>query len=320
MAESTTCPPAGRARADRGLLRRSGGALLTALLLVAVYYVGGAFWVSTIDDDTAFGREIEVPAGGARSVAVAAALIDREVNQHGWTANNPFFQPGSLLDNMPHYQMGIMGGLSRFALQLNDRIGRARGTSPVDGDLDAAAGRLRYPGNIWLFDLSASLAPTTSSERSYREGLEALERYNARLADGDAVFDRRADNLLDTLETFATDIGGLSANIDAELTNRPWLDVTADDVYYTNKGRLYAYYIVLRGLGADFKDVLDERRLNAVWAQMLESFRSAAELRPWVVLNGAPDAALMPSHLASQGFYLMRARTQLREVAGVLLR
>ena len=51
---------------------------------------------------------------------------------------------------------------------------------------------------------------------------------------------------------------------------------------------------------------------------MLESLRQAAGLDPLVVVNGATDGAVMPSHLASLGFYLLRARTQLREIVNIL--
>ena len=53
---------------------------------------------------------------------------------------------------------------------------------------------------------------------------------------------------------------------------------------------------------------------------MLDSMLKAAMLSPMVVVNGAPDAQIQPSHLASQGFYLLRARTQLREITNILLK
>ena len=53
---------------------------------------------------------------------------------------------------------------------------------------------------------------------------------------------------------------------------------------------------------------------------MLDSLRQAAVLDPLVVMNGDPDGSLLPNHLAVQGFYLLRARTQLREIGSVLLR
>jgi len=53
---------------------------------------------------------------------------------------------------------------------------------------------------------------------------------------------------------------------------------------------------------------------------MLGSMRTAAVLQPFVVVNGAPDSQFMPSHLATQGFYLLRARTQLKEIGNILLK
>jgi hypothetical protein len=39
-----------------------------------------------------------------------------------------------------------------------------------------------------------------------------------------------------------------------------------------------------------------------------------------IVWNGYPDGLLIPNHLAAQGFYLLRARTQLRELTSILLK
>jgi hypothetical protein len=85
-----------------------------------------------------------------------------------------------------------------------------------------------------------------------------------------------------------------------------------------NKGRLYAYYLLLRAMTIDFGKVISERDLSGPWTQMLDSFRAAATLQPWVVVNGDPAGQLLPSHLAAQGFFLLRARTQLKEVTDIL--
>jgi hypothetical protein len=294
--------------------------VLAGLLLV--YYLGGMAWLHRVDDDPDFAIESSAPEGGSRSVALTADLIDREINTHRWVANDPFFMPGSMLDNMPHYQQGIIAGLSRFAIELTDQIARTRGSSQVDPDLNNASGLLRYPGTVWIFNLSTSLAPTASSESQYRQAMVALRAYNERLAAGNAVFETRADNLLATLDRIAADIGSSSAALDQHLAEHSGfgLDFQADDVFYANKGRLYAYYLLLRELGVDYARVIQERDLTAAWAQMLESFRAAATLQPWVVVNGAPDSQFSPSHLASQGFFLLRARTQLREISNILLK
>jgi hypothetical protein len=300
----------------------TGRALLALLILIALYYVLGALIVHRIDDDPAFAAPAAAGGGGSRAVAIAAALLEREVDDHQWVANDPFFLPGAVLDNMPNYQQGIVAALSRFGIEMTDQIGRTRGSSQADADLDKAAGLLKYPGDIWLFDFSTSWAPTASSEAQYRAARAALVSYNQRLSGGSAVFERRADNLLATLERIAADLGSASAVIDRHIVEEAGspLDFEADDIFYRNKGRLYGYYLLLRELGVDFEKVILDRDLAHAWAQMLETFETAATMQPWVVLNGAPSSQFVPSHLAAQGFYLLRARTQLREVTNILLK
>jgi hypothetical protein len=322
MAETETTLHPAELAAPRPWYRRRRLFWLPVILLglLLVYYLGGMFWLHRIDADPQFGLETSAPEGGSRSVALTADLIDREINTNRWVANDPFFMPGSMLDNMPAFQQGIIAALSRFAIELTDQIARTRGSSQVDADLNTAAGLLRYPGTIWIFDLSTSLAPTASSESQYRRAMTALRDYNQRLAQGDAVFETRSDNLLETLNRIAADIGSSSAALDEHLAQSGFgLDFQADDLFYANKGRLYAYYLLLRELGQDYARVIAERGLAPTWNQMLDSFRAAATLQPWVIVNGAPDGQLLPSHLAAQGFFLLRARTQLREITNILL-
>src|SRR3546814_15411933 len=76
-----------------------------------------------------------------------------------------------------------------------------------DWSSDVCSSELRYPADRWIFDFSASLAPVASSDSQYRAAQQALRDYNGRLAAGSATFDRRADNLLQTLERIADDLG-----------------------------------------------------------------------------------------------------------------
>ena len=133
--------------------------LLLIGLLVA-YYLGGMLWLHEIDDDPDFALPTSALEGGSHAVAVAADLMDREINTHRWVANDPFFMPGTLLDNMPNFQQGIVSAVSRLTLELTDQIARTRGSSQADPDLERAAGLLRYPGTIWIFDIRTSWAPT----------------------------------------------------------------------------------------------------------------------------------------------------------------
>ncbi len=303
-------------------LRTIGLVPLVLVVLLLIYYIGGMIWLTKVDDSIEFGQPSTAPEGGSLTVALVADLIEREIETHRWVANDPFFMPGSFLDNMPNYQQGIMTAASRFAIELRDQIARTRGSSPVDNNVEKAAGFLVYPGDVWVFNLKESWAPTASSEKQYRQAMEALRAYNQAVAEGGAIFAPRADSLQATIDRITADIGSASAGISRHIRENSswWLDFEADDVFYANKGRLYAYYLLMRAMQEDFADVIVEKGLRNAWRQTMVSLEEAATLNPWVITNGAPDSQFRPSHLAAQGFYLLRARTQLKEISNILLK
>ena len=292
-------------------------------LFLLLYYPVGMILAHQLNDDVNYQtpEEFQV-AGGSRAVAVASALIDREVTQTKWVANKPWIFPSSVLDNMPNFQMGLVYAISRFAIEMTDVLGRTRGSSQADADLDKASGLLKYDGTIWVWEPTTSLMPTASAERQYVAGQKALMRYNTRLSEGNAIYDKRADNLIAFLQRVESDLGSASASLDKRTleSNAGWFDFTADDIFYATKGRLYGYYLLLREIGIDFENVIAEKNVDTVWTHMLDSLRIAAAMDPLIVANGANDGFLIPSHLAAQGFYLLRARTQLKEVENILLK
>ena len=305
-------------RVRAGLIARA--ALIVTLILFVAYPLYAWFY-STIDDNPSFAPPPDrMKPGMSRAVAATSALINREVNGHGWVANDPWFWPTALLDNMPNYQRGMMGALARFSFELTDQIGRARGSSEADSDLQTAAGLLQYPPDVWAWDPSVSFWPTATTESQYRKAMRALRTYNNRLAAGQAVFDTRTDNLQFTLDRIAADLGSSSAIIESHVRETAGFPIQnkTDDVFYSVKGQMYGYYIVLKGLQTDFAEVIKQRNLQKPWANMMESFRSGIALRPNVVLNGAPDSDVFACTLCGEGFYLLRARTQLREITNIL--
>ena len=288
-------------------------------MLLVIYYPLGALIVENIDDDAQFAPQGVAP-GESRAVAIAADLVSREIDVHQWTPMQPFFVPAAILDNMPNFQRGIMAALGRFSTEMMDQVGRTRGSSQVDRDLEQARGFLNEQPNIWIWQPSVSVMPTATSAQKYRAGRDKLIAYNKRVAAGQAVFERRSDNLQALIDRIANDIGSDSAVSAQHIVERggDLFDLQCDDIFYFNKGRLYASYLLLRELGSDFQNVVRDRDLTNAWHGMVETFRIAAELHPWVVWNGYPDGLLVPNHLAAQGFYLLRARTQLREISSIL--
>lgn len=291
------------------------------LYALLIFWPLAMWWVHQVNDDLDYiNPDFEITdEKGSYSVAMAASLIQRETREHRWTPNDPFFYPGAWLDRMPAYQMGIMKAIGRFALELSDQIGRTRGSSKVDQDLEKAKGLLQYSPHVWVFDFSTSVIPTTASDKQYLAGKDALLRYNKRLMNGEAVFERRSDNLKQTLDRIASDMGALSGKLAERVDERPLIDTEADELYYQVKGSMYAYAMLLRALQGDFADVIAEKNLINVYDQMLESFEQGARLNTFFVLNCAPDSQLCPNHLAAEGFYVLRARTQLKEVINILM-
>ncbi len=295
-----------------------GRAPLLIVLLIALYYGIGMIWIHEVDDDLELAYT--VGKGESHAVAVAAELLHRETEINRWTAQDPFFMPAAALDNMPNFQQGIIQALARFSLEMLDQIGRSRGSSQSDKDLQEAVSQLQYRGDVWYFDPSVSWLPTTTSEDRYRAARQRLLAYNKRLGAGSAVFEVRADNLLETLDRMSKDLGSASQIIDEhiKLHSGDLIDFKVDDIFYNIKGRLYGYSLVLKALGKDFESIIAEKGLAPVWARMIESLETAARIDPLIVVNGTPDAQIRPSHLSNQGFYLLRARTQLGEISDIL--
>ena len=75
----------------------------------------------------------------------------------------------------------------------------------------------------------------------------------------------------------------------------------------------------MKALESDFAKVLADRELGPLYGELLESMQAAAEQDPIIVANGSIDG-FVANHLSMQGFYLLRARTQLREVTNILLK
>jgi hypothetical protein len=302
--------------AGRRWLKRSKWIALAILVALLLYYPVGMIIVHRINDDPEFSAG-DVPQGQSKAVALAAALIQREVIDSPWPANDPFFMPGYALDNMPNFQHGIQQALSRFTTEMADQIGRSRGSASADLDLSNARSFLNYAPDKWYVSAASISA---NSETQYQQAMVKLRSYNERLAAGKAAFEPRADNLMSTLDRIGKDLGAASNAIDEEidLYSGDWYDLNADNVFYYNKGLLYANALLLRDLGVDFKNVLDERGAGNVWQRMVGSMLEGAELQPLIVINGAPNAMVEPNHLTAQGFYLLRARTQLEELTDIL--
>lgn len=325
------------------ILRAIVGLLLVVWLGGYLYFFWNTQYWNNFDPDyvadySLSGRTIEPGEASERQgvcgtsaiVEIAAGLIDFNVNQNAWVPAmflsklgffgvdwkyTPFF------DNKAAFQLGINQVMRRTSIELVDRLGRVRGTSQIDQNLQDARGDLSYDEEAWYWGLSP-FGPQLPAWSKYRNARKNLLAFNDRLSRCEATFDPRADNMLEFLDRVASDIGSTSDILRArmEASNAGWFDPRADDRFWFAYGQLYAYYGILSASRQDFLTVFAERGLGQLWSRTIEQLRSALNIQPMIISNGGEASWIMPSHLATMGFYLLRVRANLVEIRDVLKR
>ncbi|MEO0327332.1 MAG: DUF2333 family protein [Pseudomonadota bacterium] len=334
----------------RNLYRTSGwilkGLLLVLLICILIPYTL-FFWNSiwTRDYQVNYTQRLNLdryvveagnrmPEGSASEcgpsaiIDVSRDLIDFNVNRNSWMSAWLVYKLGLFgipwdstpwMDNKASFQRGVHRGVTSAAIEMRESLGRVRGSSERDEDLNDALSNLQIDEYNWYFGLNPFGFKQTAWG-SYRQARKEMGEYNMRLAGCDANFDARADNLSNFLDRIAKDIGSTTAVIKdrSEQYNWGWFDTRADNVFMEANGQLYAYLGLLRATRNDFQDIIRRRNLDSLWDTMDEQLNSAVELNPLIVSNGAEDGFVMPTHLTTIGFYILRVRTNLTEMRDVL--
>lgn len=263
-------------------------------------------------------------------VDVTADLIDFNVNQNAWISSMLLYKLGLFgldwedtpwMDNKAAFQRGVNQTIRRTAVELVDALGRVRGTSGINSDLQRARGNMQFDEETWYFG-SDSLLPKTPTPNYYRTAMADLRKFNTALESCEAIFDGRSDNLIEFLDRISNDIGSTSAIIRerSEFHNGGWFDTRADDRFWFAYGQLYGYYGILSAAGADFDAVIKARGIEPLWTESIKQLRSALKIQPAIISNGREDGWIMPTHLATMGFYILRVRSNLVEMRDVLAR
>jgi hypothetical protein len=312
----TATPPKPVQTGKRRWLRSAFVALVP---LALIYNVVGALLLSKVDDNLAFAPgKNDLPANGSRVVAALSSLMDREVSQNGWKPDDPWFFPTFLMDNMPNYQLGIVKTVRQTTLELKDHIARLRGAGGTDQDLEEAYQSLSFAPDKWYVNASAPLVSSTSGN-NYKRAVKSLRKYNARVAAGQTLFERRSDTLAATLNRLALSLGNGSDMLDkqVELGQKKIIDLKADDAFYDARGQAYAAYVILSGLRADYPDLIAQRQLGKLWDDMLQDLRELIQIDPLIVTNGK-SGGLVPNDLMAQNAKLGQVRSRLREITSIL--
>lgn len=266
---------------------------------------------------------------------VASTLLDK---RGGYLANDRL-PPGLWLDNIPSWEYGVLVQVRDLSRALRKDFARSQSQSAEDGDLARAEPLFNFNNNSWVLP---------SSESQYREGISALNRYQARLSEPsqkNALFYARADNLNNWLGDVNTRLGSLSQRlsasvgrvklnstlkteaavevkpgevpqVDEEIVETPWLQI--DNVFYEARGQAWALSHLLRAIEVDFADVLAKKNATVSVRQIIRELEASQEpLWSPVVLNGSAFGVLA-NHSLVMANYISRANAAVIDLRQLL--
>lgn len=310
------------------LIGRIVGGTVAGYLLICLAL---AFWWDTEPDEfdvVANAQEMAAARGqrvvtGSTTTTTLIRLVSTLLDKRGGFLSNDVFPPGVWMDNVPNWEFGVLVQARDAARAARIDLSRSQSQSAEDPDLSEAEGKFFFDNSSWAFP---------PSESEYRDGIELLERYLARLADPNqpnAQFYARADNLRNWLAGVETRLGSLSQRLSAARGKRqlnidlagdtaatqataapsesevktPWLEI--DDVFYEARGHTWALIQLLRAIDQDFADVLDGKNARVSLRQIIRELEPTQDpLWSPMVLNGsgfgplANHSLVMASHIA----------------------
>ena len=277
--------------------------------VLVLYYPVGALIVHHIDVKLDFAaRRVFFPT----LPNTLSMLIRREISEHMFTPNKPFFYPTAFLDDMPAFQTGVITGVKNIA-------GILSMVNAQSEKLTEAADRLSYSPFVWHVQ---NWKPAVSSVKKYKKAKNLLAEYQKSIEQGEETFNVSEEALSSIVEQIAQGLEECVEVLDARIRigSRKTLDFQADDAFYVVKGQVYVYFLTLRDARRDFSKVFGNEKMEREWYKALESLENALILNPFAIVNASPASQVAPNHLLNMGYYLSRAILALKNFDQILLR
>ena len=295
-------------------------AVLLFLIILGIFWspMPKTFWVNEYVEDN---RSVVGYSTTNTLIRVVETLLDKR----GGYLTNDRFPPGLWLDNMPNWERGVLTQVRVLSRVIRDDYSRSQSQSQEDPDVVEAVEKFFSESDSWLF-------PPT--ERRYREGVDALYRYQDRLTgatEPEAQFYARADNLREWLAEVEKRLGSMSRRLGNSVASNvineelagdpsaeaaqdqpdtldvrtPWLKI--DDVFFEARGTAWALLHFFRAVEFDFAKVLADKNAEASVRQIIRELEASLDpLRSPMVLNGG-GYGLTANHSLVMANYLARA-------------
>jgi hypothetical protein len=253
----------------------------------------------------------------------------------GYIAND-IAPPGLWLDDMPHWELGVVHQIRDTTQALRASLSQSNLNHDFDDDLQKAEVRFNFAHLSWGF-------PSTESQ--YRAGIEHLQQYNERLLQLDgkkAQFYADSQHLNDYLAGVEQRLKNLTQRLTASVgpnlkegsallvkpadpkkivaglyAKTPWLQV--DDVFYEARGSAWALIVILQGIDQDFSSMLRAKNAQASFDQIIRELEPSQQtvLSP-MILNGE-GFGFVANHSLSMASYFSRAQAAIADCRRQLL-
>lgn len=258
------------------------------------------------------------PRPGEAVTATTLTLLNTLLEKPGGYLHNDIAPPGLWLDNMPSWELGVLGQVRAIGTALSDTIA---------GDGEALQGlveALDTHSDAWRFP---------SAEGRYREARDMLRDYLARLRDQQASFSQQAPALAAWLERVQTRLDRQTQRLAASVGNAerrgadlqadengqetPWLRI--DNVFFEARGNAWALMHLLEAAERDFTPAIEKAALTRTFEQLI-AVLDASQARLWspIVLNGS-GFGMFANHSLTMASYTSRASQLVGEIRTALL-
>ena len=321
--------------------------VLVILAYLVIGFFAGIYWSlapATITPNIAVrqlfsaqpARQQELPKGVATTAGLIAVTQTLWEKPGGYLTND-MFPPGIWLDDMPHWEYGVLLQARDMTQMLRGSLSQSSFDTKMDVDLQKAETRLNFANNSWVFP---------ASESHYKAGVEHLRQYAERLQAGDnsdAHFYADAQHLNDYLAGVEQRLKNLSQRLTASVgprintdaaampvqqadatglsnglyTKTPWLQI--DDVFYEARGSAWALIGLLGGVEVDFSDVLQNKNAQASFSQIIRELTPTQQtIYSPVIMNGE-GFGFVANHSLVMASYLARAQAAVADCRRQLL-
>ena len=273
---------------------------------------------------------------GTATTSALLEVVNAMLEKRGGYLSNDIMPPWVFLDNVPNWEFGALTQVRDLARTMRNDFSRSQTQSSEDPDLSLADPLFHYSNDRWF-------PPAT--EGRYRNAMESLESYLARLSDPnqpDAQFYARADNLGEWFGLVEKRLGSLSQRLSASVgqerlntdlsgdsaatqsTMAPnemevktsWTEI--DDVFYETRGSTWALIHFLKAMEVDFYEVLRKKNALVSFRQIIRELESTQEpLHAPMVLNGDQFGAFA-NHSLVMANYISRANAAIMDLRYLL--